>query len=75
MAIDLGWSYSCQSSHHATFHGAGIGRTRLSHCVRQQETKKQLIDFRGYSSPQLELEWSWQVGAKFDQQKAGNDTP
>ena len=28
---------------------------------------KQLIDFRGYPSPQLELELSWQVGAKVDQ--------
>ena len=30
-------------------------------------TTKQLIDFRGYPSPQLELELSWQVGAKVDQ--------
>ena len=30
-------------------------------------TKQQLIDFRGYPSPQLELELSWQVGAKVDQ--------
>ena len=26
--------------------------------------QQQLIDFRGYPSPQLELELSWQVGAK-----------
>ena len=31
------------------------------------KTTKQLIDFRGYPSPQLELELSWQVGAKVDQ--------
>ena len=30
-------------------------------------TKRQLIDFRGYPSLQLELELSWQVGAKVDQ--------
>ena len=30
-------------------------------------TTKQLIDFRGYPSPQLELELSSQVGAKVDQ--------
>ena len=30
-------------------------------------TKQQLIEFRGYPSPQLELELSWQVGAKVDQ--------
>ena len=29
--------------------------------------QQQLIDFRGYPSPQLELELSWQVGAKVDQ--------
>ena len=31
--------------------------------------QQQLIDFRGYPSPQLELELSWQVGAKVDQYK------
>ena len=29
--------------------------------------QQQLIDFMGYPSPQLELELSWQVGAKVDQ--------
>ena len=29
--------------------------------------QQQLIDFRGYPSPQLELELSWQVGARVDQ--------
>ena len=69
MSIYLGWSYSCESSHHAKFQGAGMSRTRLSHGGRQNKTKQQqqLIDFRGYPSPQLELELSWQVGAKVDQ--------
>ena len=35
---------------------------------QNNKTKQQLIDFRGYPSPQLELELSWQVGAKVDQQ-------
>ena len=34
---------------------------------KKQKKTKQLIDFRGYPSPQLELELSWQVGAKVDQ--------
>ena len=71
MSVDLGWSYSCESTHHANFQGAAMGRTRLFHGGRQQQnnktTKQQLIDFRGYPSPQLELELSWQVGAKVDQ--------
>ena len=66
MAVDLGWSYFCEFSHHAKFQGAGMGRTRLIYGGRQQ---KKLIDFRGYPSPQLELELSWQVGAKVDQYK------
>ena len=41
-----------------------MGRTRLFHGGRQQQ--QQLIDFRGYPSPQLELELSWQAGAKVD---------
>ena len=49
-----------------------MGSTRLFYGGRQQQqnktTKQQLIDFRGYPSPQLELEFSWQVGAKVDQQ-------
>ena len=65
MSVDLGWSYFCESSHHANFQGAVMGRTRLSHGGRQQQ--QQLIDFRGYPSPPLELELSWQVGAKVDQ--------
>ena len=69
MAVDLGWSYFCEFSHHAKFQGAGMGRTRLSHGGRQKKRrKKKLIDFRGYPSPQLELELSWQVGAKVEQQ-------
>ena len=50
-----------------------MGRTRLFHDGRQQQQQnktKQLIDFRGYPSPQLELELSWEVGAKVDQEKA-----
>ena len=43
-----------------------MARTRLFHGGRQQQ-QQQLIDFRGYPSPQLELELSWQVGAKVDQ--------
>ena len=66
MALDLGWSYSYESSHPATFQGVGMGRTRLSYGGRRKKTKK-LIDFRGYPSPQLELELSWHVGAKVDQ--------
>ena len=70
MAVDLGWSYFCESSRPATFQGAGMGRTRLTYGGRQDNKTKQqqqLIDFRGYPSPQLELELSWQVGAKVDQ--------
>ena len=37
--------------------------------VEDKTTTKQLINFRGYPSPQLELELSWQVGAKVDQKK------
>ena len=33
----------------------------------KKNKKTILIDFRGYPSPQLELELSWQVGAKVDQ--------
>ena len=44
-----------------------MGRTRLIYGGRQNNKTKQLIDFRGYPSPQLELELSWQVGAKVDQ--------
>ena len=46
-----------------------MGRTRLTYGGRQkkQDKTRQLIDFRGYPSPQLELELSWQVGAKVDQ--------
>ena len=47
-----------------------MGRTRLFYGGRQQQKQnktKQLIDFIGYPSPQLELELSWQVGAKVDQ--------
>ena len=47
-----------------------MGRTRLFYGGRQNnnnKTTKQLIEFRGYPSPQLELELSWQVGAKVDQ--------
>ena len=68
MAVDLEWSYSCEPSHHAKFQEAGMGRTSLFHGGRQNnKTKQQLIDFKGYPSPQLELELSWQVGAKVDQ--------
>ena len=67
MAVDLGWSYFCEFSHHAKFQGAGMGRTRLIYGGRQNNKTKQLIDFRGYPSPQLELELSWQVGVKVDQ--------
>ena len=68
MALDLGWSYSCESSHPATFQGVGMGRTRLSYGGRQKkQNKTKLIDFRGYPSPQLELKLSWQVRAKVDQ--------
>ena len=35
--------------------------------VEDNKQQQQLIDFRGYPSPQLELELSWQVGAKVDQ--------
>ena len=31
--------------------------------------QQQLIDFRGYPSPQLELELSWQGGSKVDQKR------
>ena len=34
---------------------------------RKTTKQQQLIDFRGYPNPQLELELSWQVGAKVDQ--------
>ena len=47
-----------------------MGRTRLFYGGRQNnnnKTTKQLIEFRGYPSPQLELELSWQDGAKVDQ--------
>ena len=67
MSVDLGWSYFCESSHQANFQGAAMGRSRLFHGGRQQQQQQQLIDFRGYPSPQLELELSWQVGAKVDQ--------
>ena len=46
-------------------------RTWLSHCGRQQDNNKKLIDFRGYPSPQFELEYNWQVGAKVDQYRLG----
>ena len=39
--------------------------------VEDKKETRQLIDFRGYPSPQLELELSWQVGAKVDQQNIG----
>ena len=32
-----------------------------------EDNKTKSIYFRGYPSPQLELELSWQVGAKVDQ--------
>ena len=35
--------------------------------VEDKKKLKKLIDFRGYPSPQLELELSWQAGAKVDQ--------
>ena len=68
MAVDLEWSYSCEPSQHAKFQEAAMGITRLFHGGRQQQQQQQLIEFRGYPSPQLELELSWQVGAKVDQQ-------
>ena len=37
--------------------------------VEDNKQQQQLIDFRGYPRPQLELELSWQVGAKVDQNK------
>ena len=51
-----------------------MGRTRLFYGGRQNNKTKQqqLIDFRGYPSPQLELELSWQVGAKVDQKFDGS---
>ena len=46
MAEDLGWSYSCESSHHATFQGAGMGRSRFSDGGREkkQQNNKKLIE-------------------------------
>ena len=69
MSVDLGWFCFCEFSHQANFQEAAIGRTRLFHGGRQQQQNKtkQLIDFRGYPSPQLKLESSWHAGAKFDQ--------
>ena len=37
---------------------------------KKNKKKTKLIDFRGYPSPQLELELSWQVGAKVDQKSS-----
>ena len=72
MSVDLGWSYFCESSHHANFQGAAMGRTGLFHGGRQQQQQQQqLFDFRGYPSPQLELELSWQIEAKVDQLFSG----
>ena len=68
MAVNLEWSYPCEPSQHAKFQQAGMGITRLFHGGRQQQQQQQqLIDFRGYPSPQLELELSWQAGAKVEQ--------
>ena len=48
-----------------------MGRVELGYFMVEdiKTTTTKLIDFRGYPSPQLELELSWQVGAKVDQQK------
>ena len=43
-----------------------LGWVELGYFMVEDKTK-QLIDFRGYPSPQLELELSWQVGAKVNQ--------
>ena len=51
-------------------HFRELGWVELGYFMVEDKTKqnkKQLIDFRGYPSPQLELELSWQVGAKVDQ--------
>ena len=51
-----------------------LGWVELGYFMVEDKTTKQqqqqLIDFRGYPSPQLELELSWQVGAKVDQKCA-----
>ena len=49
-----------------------LGWLELSYLMVEDNNKTtttttKLIDFRGYPSPQLELELSWQVGAKVDQ--------
>ena len=44
-----------------------LGYFMVEDKTTKQQQQQQLIDFRGYPSPQLELELSWQVGAKVDQ--------
>ena len=46
-----------------------LGYFMVEDKTTKQQQQQQLIDFRGYPSPQLELELSWQVGAKVDQQQ------
>ena len=50
-----------------------LGCVELGFFYGGRQNKKQLIDFRGYPSPQLELELSWQVGAKVDQYQKNID--
>ena len=43
-----------------------LGWVELGHLMVEDNNKTKLIDFRGYPSPQLELELSLQVVAKVD---------
>ena len=56
-------------------HFRELGWVELSYLMVEDNKTKKLIDFRGYPSPQLELELSWQVGAKVDQYRIGHKTP
>ena len=39
VAVDLGRSHSCESSHHAKFQGVGMSRTGISYGGRQKKQK------------------------------------
>ena len=54
-------------------HFRELGWVELGYYMVEDKKKQKtiLIDFRGYPSPQLELELSWQVGAKVDQFSQG----
>ena len=54
-------------------HFRELGWVELGYLMVEDNKKnktKQLIDFRGYPSPQLELDLSWQDGAKVVQKFA-----